>query len=121
MIRNGGSVVTSPTGSGPRGSTRTANQPLVPVQEGFVAVGESFRAWRWVEERYLPKDHGQEVVARDVLSRQVLITEIVTVLDSEQVAGSSWPRYTVRKAAPVEVARVLCAEATWCDAELDTR
>jgi hypothetical protein len=74
-----------------------------------------------VEERYLPKDHGQKVVARDVLSRQVLITEIVTVLDSEQVAGSSWPRYTVRKAAPVEVARVLCAEATWSDAELDTR
>ncbi|GAA3132515.1 hypothetical protein [Streptosporangium carneum] len=75
-------------------------------------VGGTYRGWRW-DHADRPAHEtfgvGRRVVHHDVMSGQVLVTGIVTVLGG----GRGGKEYEVRDAEPAEAARLLCAEAVW--------
>ncbi|YCK39700.1 hypothetical protein ACNF49_38285 [Actinomadura sp. ATCC 39365] len=104
-----------------RAGTRTFSVPVEGRDADHLRAGVSRRVWRWEDDLlggellYEELTVDRQILARNVWSRQILVSGIVTVLrrdhDRPGCGDTTW--YVVRDAEPHEAARVLCAEATW--------
>ncbi|MEV1170661.1 hypothetical protein [Nonomuraea sp. NPDC049784] len=104
-----------------RGESLPFSMPVEGRGVEYLSAGTTRRMWRW-EDDFLggeSRDGGltvdRRIHAKDLLTRQVFVSGIVTILRREEdrsVYGGVM-RYVVRDAEPHEAARVLCAEATW--------
>ncbi|MEU1388059.1 MULTISPECIES: hypothetical protein [unclassified Nonomuraea] len=104
-----------------RDGTRTFSVPVEGRGAFHVPAGVSRRVWRWEDDMlggellYEELTVDRQILARNVWTRQILVSGIVTVLrrDRDRPGRGDTAWYVVRDAEPQEAARVLCVEATW--------